>query len=40
MRVIAPAGLEPHRPMLERIIELEKPAYVTYELRFEPPGGP
>ena len=40
VRVIAPQGLEPHRPMLERIIELEKPAYVTYELRFEPPGGP
>lgn len=34
IRVHAPAELEPHRPMLERIIELEKPAYVTYELHF------
>jgi phage tail-like protein len=34
IRVRAPAELAPHRPMLERIIELEKPAYVTYELHF------
>jgi phage tail-like protein len=34
IRVSAPAELEPHRLMLERIIELEKPAYVTYELHF------
>jgi len=40
VRVIAPASVEPHRPMVERIIELEKPAYVTYELVFEPVGGP
>ncbi len=41
IRVLAPAELAPHRPMLERIIEMEKPAYVTYELHFsqpEPPG--
>jgi phage tail-like protein len=34
IRVRAPGELVPHRPMLERIIELEKPAYVTYELHF------
>ena len=40
IQVIAPAAVEPHRPMLERIVELEKPAYVTYGSRFEPaPGG-
>ena len=27
----------PHRPMVEAIIEREKPAYVTYELLFEQP---
>ena len=40
LRVRAPAGLAPHRPMLEAIIEREKPAYVTYELLFgQPPPG-
>lgn len=34
IRVLAPGELAAHRPMLERIIELEKPAYVTYELHF------
>ena len=32
--VCAPASLESHRVLLERIIELEKPAYVTSELVF------
>lgn len=36
IRVIAPEALSPHRPMLQQIIEREKPAYVTYELSFEP----
>ncbi|MBN1206798.1 MAG: hypothetical protein JXB05_18085 [Myxococcaceae bacterium] len=40
IRVRAPAELSPHRPMLERIIELEKPAYVTYELHFTQPPQP
>jgi phage tail-like protein len=35
-RVDAPASTEPHRAILERIIEFEKPAYVTYELVFRP----
>jgi phage tail-like protein len=30
--VQAPATLAPHRPLLERIIESEKPAYCTYDL--------
>ena len=34
IRVKAPLELSEHRPLIERIIELEKPAYVTYELEF------
>ena len=34
MRVLAPAKVRSHRSLLERIIQLEKPAYVTYELDF------
>ncbi|MFL5357277.1 phage tail protein [Archangium sp.] len=37
LRVRAPAELAAHRPMVEAIIEREKPAYVTYELLFEQP---
>ncbi len=36
LRVTAPAGTAPYRAMLEAIVELEKPAYVTYELAFAP----
>jgi phage tail-like protein len=32
--VRAPKAAEPYRAMIERIIEVEKPAYVTYELVF------
>lgn len=32
--VSAPGELMPHRGLIQRIIELEKPAYVTYELEF------
>jgi phage tail-like protein len=35
MQVTAPKDLVVHRSLLERIIELEKPAYVTYELSFQ-----
>lgn len=35
IRVGAPASTARHRALIERIIELEKPAYVTYELEFE-----
>lgn len=35
LRVTAPAGSRPRRALLEQIIEREKPAYVTYELRFD-----
>jgi len=34
LRVKAPKVLVPHRPLIEKIIEFEKPAYVTYELEF------
>ena len=34
IEIIAPAAAEPHRTLLERIVKQEKPAYVTYELRF------
>jgi hypothetical protein len=40
LRVHAPASLLPHRALLERIIEREKPAYVTYELLFTQPSNP
>lgn len=35
LRVTAPAELLVHRSLIERIIELEKPAYVTYEVAFQ-----
>ncbi len=36
MLVRAPAEAAPLRIMIERIIDAEKPAYVTYELEFSP----
>jgi phage tail-like protein len=33
-RVVAPSRTVAHRSLIERIIELEKPAYITYELSF------
>ena len=30
--VVAPASMRPHQALIERIVESEKPAYVTYEL--------
>lgn len=36
IKVHAPAETAPHEHLIQRIIELEKPAYVTYELVFEP----
>jgi P2-related tail formation protein len=35
LRVRAPAASKRYRALVERIIEMEKPAYVTYELTFE-----
>ncbi|HEY3704506.1 MAG TPA: phage tail protein [Terracidiphilus sp.] len=35
LQVTAPKDLVMHRSLLERIIELEKPAYVTYQLSFQ-----
>ena len=34
IRVLAPPAAEPYRPLIERIVAAEKPAYVTYELAF------
>ncbi len=34
IKVTAPSAVERFRPMLEHIIAIEKPAYVTYELAF------
>jgi phage tail-like protein len=34
LRITAPKELLRHRILIERIVELEKPAYVTYELGF------
>jgi len=39
MLVFAPPSLRAHSPLLERIINSEKPAYLTYELFFEPAPG-
>jgi len=33
-----PGQLAEHRRLIERIVELEKPAYATYELEFGPQG--
>jgi phage tail-like protein len=35
LRVHAPKAAAPYRVLVERIIEVEKPAYVTYELQLE-----
>lgn len=41
IRVLAPPGLEAHRSLVERIVELEKPAYVTADIHFtDSPGSP
>jgi phage tail-like protein len=37
MQVQAPAAAESYRALVEAIVEMEKPAYVTYELVFSPP---
>jgi phage tail-like protein len=34
LQISAPGDLAQHRTLIEKIIELEKPAYVTYELAF------
>jgi phage tail-like protein len=36
LRIVAPGSAALYRPTVERIIEQEKPAYVTYMLEFEP----
>jgi hypothetical protein len=39
LRVIAPDAVRSHQALIERIIESEKPAYVTYQLVFESAQG-
>lgn len=34
VRIVAPAALAPQSELVERIIESEKPAYVTYEVEY------
>lgn len=34
IRILAPQDAEPHIALIERIVEQEKPAYVSYELEF------
>lgn len=34
LAIQAPQKAEPYRELIERIVQMEKPAYVTYELRF------
>lgn len=34
LRINGPKELEEHRHLIDRIVQLEKPAYVKYELRF------
>lgn len=36
----APAAARPYRALVERIVEMEKPAYMTYELAFDAETGP
>lgn len=36
VKITAPAATQVHRTLIERIIEQEKPAYVTYNLEFSP----
>ena len=38
VRIVAPAAAVPHRALVERIIESEKPAHVTYDLEFAGTG--
>lgn len=40
IRVRAPAAAQPHAELIERIIERQRPAYVTSELEFLADGGP
>jgi len=39
IRILAPPEAEPHIALIERIVEQEKPAYVSYDLEFKPVNG-
>jgi phage tail-like protein len=34
LRVIAPKEIEPHRALIERIVDVERPVYATWEVQF------
>ena len=34
LRITAPKELEVHRPLIERIVDVERPAYATWEIQF------
>lgn len=36
IRILAPSDAAPHVALIERIVEQEKPAYVSYDLEFKP----
>ena len=36
IRILAPPDAEAHIALIERIVEQEKPAYVSYDLEFKP----
>jgi hypothetical protein len=36
IRILAPPEAQPHVALIERIVDQEKPAYVSYELEFKP----
>jgi phage tail-like protein len=36
LRIIAPKETEPHRALIERIVEVERPVYATWEVQFSP----
>jgi phage tail-like protein len=39
VRIVAPESARAQRELIQRIVELEKPAYVTWELTFEQSSG-
>jgi len=36
LRITAPKEAEPHRALIERIVEVERPVYTTWEVQFSP----
>lgn len=36
LRIVAPKEAEPHRALIERIVDVERPVYTTWEVQFSP----